>query len=301
MGYSIDNEIIVRKYNDELYSLSVFKNLNHKCLNKSFEWKLWGGDFSKVIAVDTAFINGYEYYTDINGNILYDAWGQPRFTGKPPWKVCKIKYAPWKDIYKCLYLRMDQSLSRSKRRIFEISMCNDFDWFVTLTIDEKKFPRDDVQLFKKELGSFIHRLNMTAKHKINKIKYILIPEYHKDGKSIHMHGLIMGLDDDELYINKYGYYGWKPYEDKFGFISMDRIKFKNRCASYITKYITKETAQAVASGKQAYICSKGLKRPEILIDTHSGLLGEVDWDFQNEYMKKKTFHDDAFLSVIKGI
>lgn len=78
-----------------------------------------------------------------------------------------------------------QSLSRSKRFIREISLCNDFDFFVTLTVNKENCDRYDIDICQEHLRHILK--NYKKLH--NDFKYILISEKHKDG-AYHFHGLM---------------------------------------------------------------------------------------------------------------
>lgn len=79
------------------------------------------------------------------------------------------------------------SLSRSKRFIREISLCNDFTHFVTLTINKEYCDRYDIDVCQERLKRILknYQLNMKKTYKKD-FKYILITEKHKDG-AFHFH------------------------------------------------------------------------------------------------------------------
>ena len=85
-----------------------------------------------------------------------------------------------------------QSISRTKRTIHDYALCNDFDYFVTLTFDRNKINASDLKLIKKQVGQW---LNNYKKRKNINLKYLLIPELHKDKEHFHLHGLISGIED----------------------------------------------------------------------------------------------------------
>lgn len=91
--------------------------------------------------------------------------------------------------------KLDASLSRTKSVIFELALCNDWEWFVTLTLNPEYHDRKDLNNYKIKLSTWIKNYNRL--HQTN-IKYLLIPENHKDG-SWHMHGLVTGLPTEHLH------------------------------------------------------------------------------------------------------
>lgn len=73
-----------------------------------------------------------------------------------------------------------QSLSRTKRNIFEICMCNNFEYFVTLTISPKFCIRNDLEQVQFELK----KLLKAYKRKNAAFGYILITETHADRRKL---------------------------------------------------------------------------------------------------------------------
>jgi len=184
--------------------------------------------------------------------------------------------------------KLDQSISRTKSRIFELAYCNPWDLFVTLTLNPKNYDRSDLSKFKSNLSQWIRNYN--KKHKTS-VKYLLIPEMHEDG-NWHMHGFIMGLPKEHLKENEHGYLDWFAYKLKFGFISIDTIRNQEAVAKYVTKYITKDLAKSVTDlNANMYYCSKGLKRAEEL---KRGTLAatNIPFDFSNEYCSVKWINGD---------
>jgi hypothetical protein len=164
--------------------------------------------------------------------------------------------------------KMSCSLVRSKSRIYELAVCNDWDYFVTLTLDKEKIDRYDLGGYIKKFGYFIQHYNSRSG---GNVKYILIPEMHKDG-AWHMHGFMKGINNGDLqgsgnYDKKTmeQYKTWRQYAEKFGFMSLARIQNKEACSVYVTKYVTKGVKGRKGDlNKKMYYCSKGLKRAEII-------------------------------------
>lgn len=174
--------------------------------------------------------------------------------------------------------KLSQSIARTKNSIFELAFCNEWDYFFTATLDPKKYPRDDLKKFRKELTEFIR--NQNKKHKTN-IKYLLIPELHKDGKSWHMHGFLSGLPPEEVIPFRIGdkmgkaiaekikngeeVFSWNKYQKKFGFCDLEKIKNAECVSKYVMKYITKDLGRCVtALNENMYFHSQGLRKAEII-------------------------------------
>jgi len=183
--------------------------------------------------------------------------------------------------------KLEESIIRTRSKIYELAMCNDWEFFVTLTLDKRKYDRMDLKRYRVDLAQFIRNYN--RKHKIN-IKYLLIPEEHKD-RAWHMHGLLMGLPRAHLKVNENGYLDWFAYRDKFGYISIDEIRNKEATSRYITKYITKNLESCVKEvGAHMYYCSRGLKRAEEI--KKGALIKDAEWDYQNDWVKIKWIDEE---------
>jgi hypothetical protein len=191
--------------------------------------------------------------------------------------------------------KLDNNLSRAKNKIKEYALCNDFKYFVTLTLDPKKYDRTDLKKFKKDLGQFLRDYK---KNHGSKIDYVLIPELHKDGNSWHMHGLLSGIIPKHLTKNKNGYMDWVQYSKKFGYMSIDFIKDKNKVSSYITKYINKSMAETIKGlGEHMYYNSNGLNTA---IEIKRGTLSDhsIPFDWENDYVMTKIINNPDYANSL---
>src|SRR5690606_17193957 len=88
-----------------------------------------------------------------------------------------IKRAGFEDNKKVKFKRdvndkkLSHHIARARTRVFEYAACNNFDYFITLTINDKKLDRDDLKEYIKKLGQFIR--DYRKKHEAN-IQYLLI-------------------------------------------------------------------------------------------------------------------------------
>lgn len=193
--------------------------------------------------------------------------------------------------------KLANNICRARNKILEYVLCNDFVFFVTLTLDPKKYDRVNLKQFIKDLGYFIQNYN---RRKNADIKYLFIPERHTDG-CWHMHGFIGGLPYDRLelfdingdkplphYIvdkMKKGYllYNFPAYEKRFGYNIFEPIRNKKASVLYMSKYLTKDISRNVTEfGNHLYYCSKGLKKVEIIKEGQF-LDCSYQFDFANEY------------------
>lgn len=182
--------------------------------------------------------------------------------------------------------KLENNLCRAKSTVRELVLCNDWDYWCTLTLSPDKQNRYDLEAFIKKFSEFIHNYNRRCIPE-DKIKYLLVPEKHQDG-AWHMHGFIKGIRNKDLYINQNGYLSWKQYDSKFGFISMDRIRDKEAASSYILKYMTKDTLHSVSKlNAHAFYSSKNLNRSTEVYRGSAQFKGQWDWEHPDGYCKVK--------------
>lgn len=194
--------------------------------------------------------------------------------------------------------RSRSSLSRARAAVFEVAVCNPWEYFVTLTVDPEKFDRFNLDAWHRDFSQWLRnqrRLHGCA------LGYLLVPEKHPTSGAWHMHGLFLGLPlsrlrpfvQDEYLPYKIldklqkgqAVYDWPGYRKKYGFCTVEPLRDRARAASYIAKYVTKDLAAAVLlSGAHLYYCSHGLRRAELVDRGSVHLPPEMEWDFENEHV-----------------
>lgn len=192
--------------------------------------------------------------------------------------------------------KLNNNIIRARSKILDYSFNNDFQYFLTATISSS-FDRSDLNSFIKRVTRCFRELRQKYN---NDLYYIIIPELHKDKKNWHLHGLIGGACCDlDIYKNKYGYYSLGCL-DKIGFNSLSKIKCKDACNVYITKYITKNLAFGRCKNEHLFYTSHNLhtgnKLPLIKID--SELISNFDFDFSSDNIKLKKYFDLDFVTKL---
>lgn len=163
----------------------------------------------------------------------------------------------------------DESAQRSKRTVLDIALNNDFDWFVTFTFHTKGRlveDRKDFQAIKKKFLIAIQNYNRDYN---TEIKYVAVPELHKNKMGIHFHCLMSGLNTERDFKfagfdKKKGYpiFVSKKFKELFGANRGIRIKDYNEfVAFYTSKYITKTDDRIFY---RRYFRSLNLNRSEVL-------------------------------------
>ena len=77
---------------------------------------------------------------------------------------------------------LDRARRRAAARVRDIALCNDFAYFVTLTLDARQIERYDIK-------PVLAKMRVWLDNRVRRkdLKYVLVPEHHKDG-AIHFHG-----------------------------------------------------------------------------------------------------------------
>lgn len=166
-------------------------------------------------------------------------------------------------------------ISRAKQQIFDIARSNHWDWMVTFTLSPDYCDRSNYDDVVSLMRKWTHSTTQRG------IKWLLVPEFHKDENCYHFHGLIQG----DLPVARAHYPPGHRLEGKpmsylskrtgelrdvynvsnfrYGWSTATMVTNSARASGYITKYMTKETLSCVPKGKNRYIASKSLLRPTI--------------------------------------
>ena len=110
------------------------------------------------------------------------------------------------------------SVNRTVNQIYAISRSNHWTYFITLTIDANKLDNTDFNLISEKLNIWTNNIK---KRYAPDLKYLLVPELHKDGKKWHFHGLFSDIGNlplefsGKVCVGKFIYdYVRKPYATK---------------------------------------------------------------------------------------
>lgn len=167
-----------------------------------------------------------------------------------------------KDFDKMQFISKIKSTNRSKQAIYSYARCVKWDWFLTFTIDDEKKDRFNYDSCSKAIRMW---LNNQRKRFAPDLKYLVVPEQHKDG-AWHFHGLL--ADCGKMVFAYSGHkdstkkkiYNLENY--KLGFTTATRVTDYHKVARYIGKYVTKDLC-GMTKGKQRYFVSKNLDKPKV--------------------------------------
>jgi hypothetical protein len=159
------------------------------------------------------------------------------------------------------------SVNRTKNMIYNYARGNVWDWFITLTFDKNKIDRYNYEECSTRLRKWLN--NMKTKYAPT-MKYLIVPEQHKDG-AWHFHGLLSDTGNmvfnkafnkhtGEILETKSGLQIYNFGSYKMGFSTATPITDTAKASSYITKYITKDLA-VNTKGFRRYYPSNNLELP----------------------------------------
>lgn len=155
-----------------------------------------------------------------------------------------------------------RSLSRTKQMIYDYAIMNHWEWFITMTFDGEKVDRYDYAAVSKKMSQW---LDNQRKNNAPGMKYMLVPEQHKDG-AWHFHGLLsntgsMKIVDSGKIDVRSGRQIYNITSFRTGLTTATVIGESDKAVNYITKYVTKES-DGLLKGKKRYWNSRNLELPE---------------------------------------
>jgi len=183
---------------------------------------------------------------------------------------------------------IERSLRRTRKAIKDYALCNEFDIFATFTF---KGDRQNVAGCKSQFSNWLKNIQKRS----GKIEYIAVPEFHKDGVSIHFHVLIKGYRGKiRRTINPHTgkplvkkgrkIYELPSYRSGHNTIEMidEKKETSTKVAFYIQKYITKDMPRLF--GKNRYWASRGLNKPQLTDNPEEWYLHvKPDREYPNDY------------------
>lgn len=153
------------------------------------------------------------------------------------------------------------ALRRARVAVVDLALCNDFDYFGTITLSDVKVGDliDYPQLMKDKITKMFDNYKQTV---APNFRYILVPEYGSKTQRLHFHFIVGGLNSDDLFINKNRHLDWRVTSERFGWTQITKIKGSRldrvRVAKYCAKYLSKDSLKIC---NHRYFASRSLKRP----------------------------------------
>lgn len=158
---------------------------------------------------------------------------------------------------------IEEAYKRTRAKIYDYARANEWEWFVTWTFSQEKVKsRYDYEELAKKMTYW---LNNVRKRRSKDLKYLIVPELHKDG-ALHFHGLMANIGNMTLVDSgrrdkrRRKVYNIEDYQ--LGFTTATRVSDTKRAANYITKYITK-TLIVITKDRKRYWISRNLEKGEV--------------------------------------
>lgn len=206
--------------------------------------------------------------------------------------------------------RFSQSYSRSRSVVLQCALSNEWQFFVTITVDPKLLPsRYDLDI----IWGRLYRVFREYRKKSPNFKYLLVPERHKDG-AWHFHGFFSGVRICHVsnFVKGFhprrlvdgGFFNFPFIADSIGFVSMSPINSAVAASFYVCKYISKDFEDADFY-THLYYRSKGLRTASLVAQSfRSSLPIDRDLTFECQYcssgwlfghpLKLRAFIDSIF-------
>ena len=150
-----------------------------------------------------------------------------------------------------------RSMRRARAKLRRLALANEFEFFVTLTLDRTKIDRYDPKVITKALNTWLD--NMVRR---NGLRYILVPERHRDG-ALHFHGFFAGRNlpvTDSGHKDTCGETVYNLPQWGYGFSTAIRLRGEYpRAVGYVCKYIGKQQGERPMG--RWYYSGGGLKEP----------------------------------------
>ena len=223
---------------------------------------------------------------------------------------------------------LEKSINRTKTKISDYILCNNFTHFVTLTFDpsnskvKNEENRKDLLKMSKLLITWVNseQINHFRRHG-HRFGYLIVPERHKNN-AWHFHAVFQGYKNEieDFYSSKNKYLtvdeirskNKKPKNQrgflpryKLGRSEIAPVKDKFRMSNYIKKYITKELINE--KYKKRYWASRNLKLPEVIeniVESSTKIPKEYilkEYDYHKIYIIPKDSEYFRFLKYVNKL
>ncbi len=151
-------------------------------------------------------------------------------------------------------------MRRARAQVRDLALCTDFKYFVTLTLNQGKINRYNMQEITKKMKNWLDN-----RVRRNGLKYVLVPEFHKD-KAIHFHGFFNDVLPvvDSGHKDKNGHVIFNLPSWTLGFTTAIKLYDDyHKAVSYVCKYIGKSSEKV---GGRWYYSGGDLGRPEVFYE-----------------------------------
>ena len=205
-------------------------------------------------------------------------------------KVC-MEFVSIQQLEETIASNKYRSCNRTKQSVYTYARCCSWEYFITLTLSKEHVDRFNYDECSKKVRVW---LNNQKRSFAPNLKYLLVPEQHKDG-AWHFHGLLADIgtmslldsgkkDKGNIIYNLNGY--------KFGFTTATKVLDIHKVAKYIGKYVTKSISDKLPN-QHRYFVSNNLPKP---LQYTLFLESDDEHECFMEYLQETTQKEIKFIS-----
>lgn len=156
--------------------------------------------------------------------------------------------------------------------------------FITLTFKENI---TDLQLANYEFKKFVQRWQYKLGYKL---QYSVVVEFQKRG-AVHYHSIFYNIPHKVNLNDLRAVWG-------LGSVNVKRINHVDNVGAYMVKYMSKNSDDERLKGQKMYFNSRGLKKPEIIMDCD--LVNSVLMSLQDQSPKYSTSYDIFYNDAVQN-
>lgn len=272
----------------------ILKNEKQILAYNSGTLKFYGNGFVKAIIQRCTRVPGFVKFCKTRHERLKEACQKASFVNELN-AVTDSELLPLSLFpeTKAKTVRSASSVSRLKSRVQELILCNQWNCFVTFTLDKNKRERDSLYSF----DALTRHLKYIRQTRCPELRFMLLLEQHKNG-GFHGHALMYLPADfiaDEFIVNDNGYLEWFDISSRFGFMSIKPYDGTLRACNYVTKYVTKDLIPG-----RVLRTSKGLNKPYVIRNLSIGISSNIPNVYRSEYVISVLLSVDVFENFLNN-
>ena len=214
----------------------------------------------------------------------------------------------------------EEARVRAFRSCVEYGLNNDWQYFITITLDNKKVDNNNYDYV---ISQVLKEFVSIRKYYDKDFKYLLVPELGSKNNRLHFHGLVrfgksleqLKKDNEIKYLGfnkkfKNRFYRYERFFKKFGASRLDEIvKDSPAIVYYIAAYLGKRKSDNRAIdkiGSYYYYASKGLKKADRIrlnerqADNILAAVRRLPATYSNEFLQKFRLTKNQFEQLVAG-
>jgi len=216
----------------------------------------------------------------------------------------------------------EEARVRAFRKCVEYGLNNDWQYFITITLDDRKVDSDNYDCV---ISQILKEFVKIRKYYDKDFKYLLVPELSPKHNRLHFHGLVafgksleqLKADGEIKYLGfnkkfKNRFYRYERFFNKFGASRLDEIvKDSPAIVYYIAAYLGKsnrkiDNRKSDKIGSYYYYASKGLRSAsKIKLDKNQAdnilaAVRHMPTTFQNEFLQKFRLTKKQYEDLVEG-